>query len=78
MGEFAPETHWSQSDADWLRSIVDACLGKAGKTNRLDTATRRRQMRISLTIGSHPSRAWEPTPDTDLVAKIEQNRTGGN
>lgn len=63
----------------WLRSIVDAFLGKVpGKTSRLDTATRM-AMDADFSYRREPStRPWEPMRKADLVAKIEQNRTGGN
>jgi hypothetical protein len=60
----------------WLRSIVDAFPGKVpGNTSRLDTATR---MAMDADFSKPSTRLWEPIRKGDLVAKIEQNHTGGS
>jgi hypothetical protein len=63
----------------WLRSIVDAFLGKVpGKTSRLDTATRM-AMDADFSGRREPStRPREPIRKVDSVAKTKQNRKGGN
>jgi len=63
----------------WLRSFVDAFLGKVpGKTSRLDTATRM-TMDADFSDRREPS-TWprEPIREADLVTRTEQNRMGGN
>jgi hypothetical protein len=62
----------------WLRSIVDAFLGKVpGKTGRLDTATRMAMDADFSDRREQSTRPREPVRKADLIAKIEQNCTGG-
>ncbi len=63
----------------WLRSVVNAFLGKVpGKTSRLDTATRM-ALDADFSDRREPlTRPPEPMRKADRVAKTEQNRTGGN